>query len=67
MDYAATADSTESYLALLAESQRRETQLEAEYLSGCATAAQLHELEQVRLQIEDCQEALDLRGYFNPS
>ncbi len=67
MPYAATADSTERYLQLLAESQQREAQLEAEYLSGRATALQLQELEQVRLLIEDCQEALDLRGYFNPS
>lgn len=62
----ATTDNTEHYLALLARSQQRETQLEAEYLSGSATDAQLHELEQVRLVIEDCQEALDACGYFNP-
>jgi hypothetical protein len=67
MPYAATVDSTEHYLQLLTESQLRETQLEAAYLSGRATVEQLHELEQVRLVIEDCQEALDVRGYFNPS
>lgn len=66
MPYAAIIDSTEHFLALLVESQRRETQLEAEYLNGHATAEQLQELERVRLVIEDCQEALDVRGYFNP-
>ena len=67
MPYAAAIDSTEYFLALLNKSQLRETQLEAEYLNGCATVEQLQELERVRLVIEDCQEALDLRGYFNPS
>lgn len=67
MRQALIADSTDYYLSLFAQSQQRETQLEAEYLGGRATAAQLIELEQVRQVIDDCQEALEARGYFNPS
>ncbi|MEO6368419.1 MAG: hypothetical protein ABIP38_10560 [Steroidobacteraceae bacterium] len=67
MPYSATDNSTDRYLELLAEAEQREAQLEAEYLNGRATACQLQELEQVRQMIEDCQEALEFRGYFNPS
>jgi hypothetical protein len=68
MPYPATVvDNTDHYLQLLARAQTRESQLEAEYLSGRASPEQLLELEQVRRVIEDCQEALEDTGYFNPS
>lgn len=47
--------------------ERRETELEAIYVAGNATDAQLAELEQVRIEIGDAVEALDGMGYYNPS
>lgn len=41
--------------------------MEAVYTEGHARAAQLAELERVRMEIEDCLGALDDMGYFNPA
>jgi chaperonin cofactor prefoldin len=62
-----SADRSQTLLELLAVAQERETQLETMYLEGRATQAQLAELEQVRVEIEDIRGALDDLGYFTPS
>jgi hypothetical protein len=62
-----TTDTERRILDLLAMAQKRETELETLYLEGHATKAQLAELEQVRVEIEDALELMDGMGYLNPS
>jgi hypothetical protein len=61
------SDQSERLLAVLAQAQLRESELEAAYAEDRATAAQLQELEQVRMQIEHCLGVLEGMGYFDPS
>jgi Tfp pilus assembly protein PilO len=61
------SDQIEQLLDELGRVQQRETQLEVAYLQDRATAAELQELEHVRLEIDRCLEALDGLGYFNLS
>jgi hypothetical protein len=56
----------EDNLELLETSEKREAELEALYVQGLATEAQLAELEQVRWAIEWAREGLDGMGYYNP-
>ena len=60
-------DYEQVFLDLLAKAQIRESELEEIYLDGHATQAQLAELEQLRVEIEESIDALDALGYFNPS
>lgn len=60
-------DYEQVFLDLLAKAQIRVSELEEIYLDGQATASQLTELEQLRVEIEESIGALDALGYFNPS
>jgi hypothetical protein len=61
------ADCKQTLIDLLTAAQERETELETLYLDGRATTAQLVELEQVRIEIEDTRSVLDDMGYSSPS
>lgn len=57
----------QQFLEILARAQRRESELEAIYVDGHASAAQLAELEHIRIEIEAALESLGEIGYFNLS
>ena len=57
----------QALLDRLQVAERRETELEALYVAGTATEAELMELEQIRLEIGDAVEALDGMGYYKLS
>jgi hypothetical protein len=63
----AVAQGEQAVLDRLQAAEIRETELEALYVAGTATEAELAELEQVRLEIGDAVEALDGMGYYNLS
>jgi hypothetical protein len=57
----------ETLVRLLADAEKRESQLESAYVSGCATPEQLEELEKTRTRIDEYVATLDDLGYFNPT